>query len=291
MSQHTNKWGWQGYNCKMRPAGSGTTHSTRREQRKALQWDQLAANHQPDTEDSLEKQLEALEKAAQKAKEKMEELKEKKRKEEEEEEEESYYSYYSSPTPPKKLPKKGKGKAKPQPKSLEKDRPRSVSVRRTRVAKYGQKEQLLELKEEEEEGGGKASSSKPPGQKPPGKWVLAEALEKASVPEEGNKEHGKKDQALEKAPVVRGFGKGHCTGARGGHHFDLSCPSCQQCGARWHHLDPSSQHQQSGFGKGHTEASTWQKACGGGGLAQLFGKGGHCARERPGGPRAVNAGG
>lgn len=82
MSQHTNKWGRQGYNCKMRPAGSGTTHSTRREQRKALQWDQLAANHQPDTEDSLEKQLEALEKAAQKAKEKMEELKEKKRKEE-----------------------------------------------------------------------------------------------------------------------------------------------------------------------------------------------------------------
>ena len=79
MSQHTNKWGWQGYNCKMRPAGSGTTHSTRREQRKALQWDQLAANHQPDTEDSLEKQLEALEKAAQKAKEKMEELKEKKK--------------------------------------------------------------------------------------------------------------------------------------------------------------------------------------------------------------------
>lgn len=78
MSQHTNKWGRQGYNCKMRPAGSGTTHSTRREQRKALQWDQLAANHQPDTEDSLEKQLEALEKAAQKAKEKMEELKEKK---------------------------------------------------------------------------------------------------------------------------------------------------------------------------------------------------------------------
>ena len=79
MSQHTNKWGWQGYNCKMRPAGSGTTHSTRREQRKALQWDQLAANHEPDTEDSLEKQVEALEKAAQKAKEKMEELKEKKK--------------------------------------------------------------------------------------------------------------------------------------------------------------------------------------------------------------------
>ena len=206
MSQHTNKWGWQGYNCKMRPAGSGTTHSTRREQRKALQWDQLAANHQPDTEDSLEKQLEALEKAAQKAKEKMEELKEKKRKEEEEEEEESY-SYYYSPTPPKKLPKKGKDKAKPGAKSLEKDRPRSVSVRRTRVAKYGQKEQLLEVKEEEEEGGGQASSSKPPGNKPPGKWVLAEALEKASVPEEGNKEHGKKDQALEKAPVVAEEGK------------------------------------------------------------------------------------
>ena len=108
MSQHTNKWGWQGYNCKMRPAGSGTTHSTRREQRKALQWDQLAANHQPDTEDSLEKQLEALEKAAQKAKEKMEELKEKKRKEEEEEEEELLLFPNSS----KKVAQKGKGQSK-----------------------------------------------------------------------------------------------------------------------------------------------------------------------------------
>ena len=37
--------------------------------------------------------------------------------------------------------------------------------------------------------------------------MLAEALEKASVPEEGNKEHGKKDQALEKAPVVAEEGK------------------------------------------------------------------------------------
>ena len=109
MSQHTNKWGWQGYNCKMRPAGSGTTHSTRREQRKALQWEGRIW-HKPMSQIlQTEKKVAALEKAAQKAKEKMQELKEKEK--EMEEEEEYSYSYYSpSPAPARK--RKGNGKQK-----------------------------------------------------------------------------------------------------------------------------------------------------------------------------------
>ena len=85
--------------------------------------------------------------------------------------------------------------------SLEKERPGSVSVRRVRFAKNGQKVELLEVKEEPEtaeQALGKAtSSSSKKGNK------QKQALEKATVvPEEG-----KKEQALEKAPVVPEEGK------------------------------------------------------------------------------------
>ena len=72
-----NKWGYQGFNCKWRPSGSGTTHATRREQRRQKQWEWLQ-QHEPDTEDTLQKQLTALEKAAEKAQQRLKEMQEKK---------------------------------------------------------------------------------------------------------------------------------------------------------------------------------------------------------------------
>lgn len=165
-----NKWGYQGFNCKRRLCSSGTTHAIK-------------------GENTLQKQLTALEKAAEKAQQRLKEMQEKK----EEEEEENSYSYYS-PTP-RKASKKGKSKARSVAASLEKERPRSVSGRRVRFAKNGQKEEVLEVKEEPEtaeQALGKATSSAASGSK------QKKALEKAPVvPEES-----KKEQALEKAPVV-----------------------------------------------------------------------------------------
>ena len=45
---HVNKWGYEGWNCKWRPAGSGTTHANRREFRQHLQWENLVQK-EPDT--------------------------------------------------------------------------------------------------------------------------------------------------------------------------------------------------------------------------------------------------
>ena len=143
---------------------------------------------EPDNEDNLAQQLEALEKAAKKAQQKLQDLQEKKRQsplekggEAQQEEDEESYSYYYSPTPPRKASKKGKSKGRSKTKSLEKDR--SLSVRRTRVAKDGQKEKLLQVKEEEkdEQALGKASSSVVPG---------------------NANEEKKEEQALEKAPSM-----------------------------------------------------------------------------------------
>ena len=205
MSQHTNKWGWVGYNCKMRPAGAGTTHSTRREQRKHLQWEAMAESHQADSEEALEKQVKALEKAAQKAQQKLQELKEKEKnaplekgdqdEEDEEEEEEYSYSYYSpSPAPARK--RKGRSNTK----SLEKDR--SLSVRRTRIAKGGQKEALLFKVKEEATSSEVAPSKNDEKMEDKPLEKEKEALEKASTEavQKDKQEEGEKDRkALEKA--------------------------------------------------------------------------------------------
>ena len=176
-----NKWGYQGFNCKWLPSGSGTTHANRREQRRQKQWDWMA-QHQPDSEASLAEQAAALEKAALKAKQKLEELQEKKREAAQQEEEESY-SYYS-PSPPKKQPKKGRSK---KGTSLEKDR--SLSVRRTRTAKHGQKESLLEVKEEEDEKDGQA---------------LGKATSSEKATSSAMADHGQKDEKMPEKPLEKG---------------------------------------------------------------------------------------
>ena len=81
-----SRYGYYGYNCKMRASGSGTTHHNRRQK----QWEYL---EEADPEKDLE-HLEALEKAKAKAEKKLKELKQKKQAEEEEEE--SYYSCSAS---------------------------------------------------------------------------------------------------------------------------------------------------------------------------------------------------
>ena len=40
MAYKPNKWGYEGWDCKWEPSGSGTTHENRRAQRKHLQWEE-----------------------------------------------------------------------------------------------------------------------------------------------------------------------------------------------------------------------------------------------------------
>ena len=184
---HVNKWGYEGWNCKWRPAGTGTTHSNRREQRRHLQWENLVQK-EPDNAENMEDHLQALEKATQKAKEKLQELKKKPLEKGKQDDEESYtytsgtgskrkhssanksssssYESTSSSTSSQDAGKPALKKAdKP---SLEKDGKPSLEkdgkppakkddkpaldkeLRRTRVAKGGQPESLLQVKEEEE---------------------------------------------------------------------------------------------------------------------------------------------
>ena len=108
MAYKPNKWGYEGWNCKWKPSGSGTTHANRRAQRKHLQWEELEVK-EPDTEEAVEDHVNALEKAAKKARERLEELKAKSlEKDQKTEEEYSYYSYSPSPQPTgkRKLSKK-----------------------------------------------------------------------------------------------------------------------------------------------------------------------------------------
>ena len=75
MAYKPNKWGYEGWNCKWKPSGSGrTTHANRRAQRKLPQWEELEVK-EPDTEEAVEDHVKALEKAAKKARERLEELK------------------------------------------------------------------------------------------------------------------------------------------------------------------------------------------------------------------------
>ena len=162
-----NRYGYYGLNCKMRPKGSGTTHSNRREQRKALQWEYL---EQQDPEENLEEHLKALEKAKERAQQRLEEVKKKKM---EEEEEYSYYSYSSSSQDSKRSRSRAPSKkatlekvapakkatlekvAPAKKATLEKAAPakqatlEKVDLRRTRRAKDGTTEKLLEAKEDE----------------------------------------------------------------------------------------------------------------------------------------------
>ena len=149
-----NRYGYYGLNCKMRPAGAGTTHSNRREARKALPWEYL---EEEDPEENLENHLKALEKAQQRAKQRLEELKKKK------EEEEYTYTYSSSSSQESKRSRsRAASKAPPKQAALEKVAPASSSqatlekvapegeVRRTRKAKDGSKEKPLKVKEDED---------------------------------------------------------------------------------------------------------------------------------------------
>ena len=181
---HVNKWGYEGWNCKWRPAGSGTTHANRRELRQHLQWENLVQK-EPGTAQKMEDHLEALEKATKKAQEKLEELKKKPLEKGKQDVEESCssgskrkhtkaktsssYSYESTTStsssqgaekPPLKkadkpsLEKDGKPSLKKDDKpSLEKDGkpPVDKELRRTRVAKDGQPESLMQVKGGEEE--------------------------------------------------------------------------------------------------------------------------------------------
>ena len=108
MAYKPNKWGYEGWKCKWKPSGSGTTHANRRAQRKHLQWEELEVK-EPDTEEAVEDHVNALEKAAKKARERLEELKAKSLENDQKTEEEySYYSYSPSPQPTgkRKLSKK-----------------------------------------------------------------------------------------------------------------------------------------------------------------------------------------
>ena len=109
MAYKPNKWGYEGWNCKWKPSGSGrTTHANRRAQRKHPQWEELEVK-EPDTEEAVEDHVKALEKAAKKARERLEELKAKSlEKDQKTEEEYSYYPYSPSPQPTgkRKLSKK-----------------------------------------------------------------------------------------------------------------------------------------------------------------------------------------
>ena len=108
MAYKPNKWGYEGWDCKWEPSGSGTTHENRRAQRKHLQWEELEVK-EPDTEEAVEDHVNALEKAAKKARERLEELKAKSlEKDQKTEEEYSYYPYSPSPQPTgkRKLSKK-----------------------------------------------------------------------------------------------------------------------------------------------------------------------------------------
>ena len=176
---HVNKWGYEGWNCKWRPAGSGTTHANRRELRQHLQWENLVQK-EPGTAQKMEDHLEALEKATNKAQEKLEELKKKPLEKGKQDVEESCssgskrkhtkaktsssYSYESTTStsssqgaekPPLKkadkpsLEKDGKPSLKKDDKpSLQKDGkpPVDKELRRTRVAKDGQPESLMQVK-------------------------------------------------------------------------------------------------------------------------------------------------
>ena len=135
---HLNKWGYYGYNCKMRPQGHGTTHATRKAHRAHKQWGYL---------------------------EEVEELKQKK--EAEEEASHSYSSSSSASSSSRSSSKSSKKKRKSaatlekvaeEPAAeapLEKDAKEAivaeggatlekVVVRRTRRAKNGVAEQLTE---------------------------------------------------------------------------------------------------------------------------------------------------
>ncbi|CAE7227365.1 unnamed protein product [Symbiodinium sp. CCMP2592] len=68
----------EGLNSHKRPKGSGTTSKTRQDKRRGKQWDALekrAAEHQPDTVESMKAHLEKLAKADFKMKQRLEELK------------------------------------------------------------------------------------------------------------------------------------------------------------------------------------------------------------------------
>lgn len=64
-----NKWRYAGLNCKMKPRGTGTTHSNRRENSRSLQWQNLEVA-EPDPASAMEEHMKVLEKAAKKAAEK-----------------------------------------------------------------------------------------------------------------------------------------------------------------------------------------------------------------------------
>ena len=114
-------------------------------------------------------------------------------------EEESEYSYsYYSPSPAPARKRKGRSNTK----SLEKDR--SLSVRRTRTAKHGQKEALLEVKEEDEQDGQaleKATSSAVADHRQNDEKMEDKPLEKEekAVQKDKKEEDEKDGQAFEKA--------------------------------------------------------------------------------------------
>ena len=143
-----NKWGWYGYNCKGKVRGSGTTHSNRKAAREWKQWSTLAATENPSSEACLEKHAEALKKAAEKAQEKLQEVREKKSLEKDETSESSSWSFQK---------KKARRKSKSPRASLEKDAAisskdiplkKGEELLRTRVAKNGQGEKLILVKQE-----------------------------------------------------------------------------------------------------------------------------------------------
>ena len=160
---HLNKWGYYGYNCKMRPQGHGTTHATRKAHRAHKQWGYL--EEVDPREEELASHLEALGKAKKRVEERMEELKQKK--EAEEEASHSYSSSSSASSSSRSSSKSSKKKRKSaatlekvaeEPAAeapLEKDAKEAivaeggatlekVVVRRTRRAKNGVAEQLTE---------------------------------------------------------------------------------------------------------------------------------------------------
>ena len=127
--------------------------------RRQKQWEYL---EQADPEEDLEQHLEALEKAKAKAEKKLKELKQKKQ-EEEEEEEESYYSCSASSSRSRSKSSKRSKASRKRPATLEKvaedneaaalekvvakaeaTLEKVVSVRRTRRAKDGKAEELVE---------------------------------------------------------------------------------------------------------------------------------------------------
>ena len=166
-STHTNKWGWQGYNCKWKPAGTGTTHANRRQQRQHLQWNNLEVA-EPDKVEDLDAHLEALEKATQRARERREELALEKAKQDEEEEDESQTFPSSSSSGvnyrsrSKRRSKQAKERASSKQVSLEKDKLEKEAlekaqgegtIRRGRKAKDGSAQFLVMKEEPSEEDG------------------------------------------------------------------------------------------------------------------------------------------